>query len=227
MCAPTASFDCEVVLPERRGQGMSSPRPRALVCLATPEKGEERLSIPLTVGKTLKAKLESHELSVGSRAELLYVIREESIRQASLRIERLVNKRDYAVQEIEDKLRQDGYATPAREAAISRALEANILNDERYASVFVRTKLSSGWGTMRIERELKRRGIDIKAVDGWPNEFLDDQDEESRAYELASTRRIASKNGYEKLVRFLCSKGYGLSTSMRVARRIMEDYEDE
>ncbi|MBQ9004777.1 MAG: regulatory protein RecX [Atopobiaceae bacterium] len=145
-----------------------------------------------------------------------------------MRIERLVNKRDYAVSEIEEKLRQDGYGTSAREQAIARALDANILNDQRYASVFIRTKISSGWGAMRIERELRRRGIELKSVDGWPEEFFDDdQDEESRAYDLARTRRIAAKNGFEKLVRFLCSKGYSLSTSMRVARRVMDECDSE
>lgn len=220
-------LEWSVALPERRGPALSGPRPRAEITLVTPDRGEEHLSIPLSVGKTLKAKLDSNELNPSSRAELLYALREESARQASLRIERLVNRRDYATQEIDEKLRQDGFSQASREAAISRAVDANILNDQRYASVFVRSKLSSGWGTMRIERELRRRGIDLGELDGWPDEFLEDQDEDTRAYELAQTRRISPKNGYEKLVRFLCSKGYSLSVSMRVARRVIDERESE
>ena len=223
MEAPTDSFSWDVELPERRGSQLSWPRPRATLTIDSTHHGLERVSIPLSVGKALKSKLDSEELTPASRAELLYAVREMSAQHASMRIERLVDKRDYSAQEMDDKLRMDGYSSSVREAAIARAVDANIINDSRYASIFIRTKLSSGWGSMRIERELRRRGIDIHDVDGWPHEFLGEEDEFERALAVASSRRISPKNGFQKLVRFLCGRGFTLDTSMRVARQVIDE----
>ena len=214
----------DVTLPDRRTQSLGyGARPRAILTVSTPDRGEEQVSLPLSVGRLLKAKTEASEFHPGSRAELLYMVRELSTRCASLRVEKLVDKRDYSGQELSNKLAQDGFSASIRDAVVARAQDCGLVSDNRYAAAFIRSKLASGWGVMRIERELKERGIELRTVPGWPEEFVEEGSEEERAYAVASTRRIAEKNGFEKLVRFLCGRGFTMGCAMRVARRVIDE----
>ncbi|MBR2682404.1 MAG: regulatory protein RecX [Atopobiaceae bacterium] len=220
---PSDSFVWDVALPERRQGAFGAARPRATLRVSSPQEGDETISLPLGVGKILKAKHDSGEANPASRGELMFLVRELSARCAATRIELLVNKRDYSQRELDDKLRADGYSSSVREQCLGRAIDCGLVSDQRYAAAFIRTKVSSGWGSQRIERELKRRGIEPSDVSGWPDEFFSGESEEERAYAVARTRRLAQRNGYEKLVRFLCGRGFGLSTSMRVARRVVDE----
>jgi regulatory protein len=145
------------------------------------------------------------------------------LRCAASRIERLVDKRDYSATELDDKLLHDGYSASVRDEAIGRAIGAGLVDDRRFGAAYVRTKLSSGWGVARIERELKRRGVCLEELPGWPQDFLDDETEDERAYRIASTRRLSQKNPFEKLVRFLCGRGFSMGCAMRVARRVVDE----
>lgn len=218
------AFQWSVLLPEQRSSSLSGgPRPKATLVFSTPERGEERLNVPLVVGKALQAEQDAGKRVGNSRAELLYHLRELSSRHASLRVERLINKRDYSSQELDEKLRMDGYHHAVREWVIGRAIDCGLVNDDRYASVFIRGKLASGWGTARIEHELMRKGIDASKLPGWPSAYLDGEDEDARALAVARTRRISDKRGYEKLVRFLCNRGYSLGCSIRVAQQVVDE----
>ena len=88
-------------------------------------------------------------------------------------------------------------------------------------------KLACGWGPVRLERELARRGIVLEEVAGWPEEFLEGDDVSDRAAQLLATKRIPEKNAYPKLVRFLASRGYPLSVCKdAVSRRLSGVGED-
>lgn len=220
---PSDAFTWDVALPERRQGALGTARPRATLSVSSPQGGDETVSVPLSVGKLLKAKHDSGEANPASRGELMFLVREVSVRCASTRIERLVDKRDYSQRELDDKLRADGYSPSVREQCLGRAIDCGLVSDQRYAAAFIRTKVSSGWGSQRIERELRRRGIEPSDVPGWPDDFFSGESEEERAYAVARTRRLAQRNGYEKLVRFLCGRGFSLSLSMRVARRVADE----
>ena len=52
-------------------------------------------------------------------------------------------------------------------------------------------------------------------------EFLSAEDERERALSLAARRRLTGKNDYQKLVRFLCARGFAVSLSTSVAREVL------
>ena len=87
----------------------------------------------------------------------------------------------------------------------------------------MRSKCYAGWGKLRIERELSRKGIDARELPGWPESYFEDEDEKARAIELASRRRLTGKNDFQKIVRFLCGKGYPMNVSMDAARQVLEE----
>lgn len=184
------------------------------------------MSVPVAVAKALDKHIEGLAEPPGSRAELLYHLAAVSDECAMGRIARLVDRRDYSSKEASDKLREDGYAPSCIERVLGRATSSGLVDDSRFADVFIRTKVSAGWGTARIGRELSRRGIELSQVEGWPHEYLDVSDEPQRAYELVSTRRIPSKNAYPKLVRFLAGRGFSLGEATQAVSRYLAEQEE-
>lgn len=207
-----------VELPPR---GARTARPRATLSLTTQSHGDETIAVPVAVGKRL-ASLSEEGFVPGSRAELLHRLREVSGQCAHARMEALVGRRDYSVAELAQRLREDGYSRPIVDEVVSRAEEVGIVDDVRYGAAFARSKVLAGWGSVKIERELSRRGVDVAKIPGWPEEFLSVDDERERALALASRRRLTGKNDYQKIVRFLCGRGYSVGLATTVAREVLD-----
>ena len=160
---------------------------------------------------------------IGSRAELAYEVKRASLTAGKKRIESLLNRRDYSTKELLNKLRDDGFSSAVSAQLVDDAVASNLVNDARFAEVYVRSKCYAGWGKLRIERELSRKGIDARELPGWPESYFEDEDEKARAIELASRRRLTGKNDFQKIVRFLCGKGYPMNVSMDAARQVLEE----
>lgn len=215
-------LDWDVEVPGRSGRGVGVPRGRGTLRISTEDHGDEALSIPVAVARSLAARKESGELRPLTRAELLYRLRERSLAIAWQRAASLVNRRDYSRKELADKLRGDGYRQDVAEEVVERASRAGLVDDRRFADVFVRTKVSAGWGMLRIARELGQRGIDPDELPGWPYEYLDPDDEASRAVAVASRHHVSGKNQLQKLVRFLVGRGFSTGVAYDAARVALE-----
>lgn len=221
-----ASFAWSVDLPAR-GSRPSGGRPaRAVLLVESESHGSERFSLPVSVGRSLRALPEGEGFPRG-RSELLYRVGEISRECARARMEDLVGRRDYSSKELFERLRTDGYSARVCDDIVARAVEVGIVDDARYGAAFARSKLLSGWGRVRIERELSRRGVDPCDVPGWPEEFLSEGEERERALALASRRRLTGKNDYQKIARFLSSRGFPLGVATSVAREVLESAGDE
>lgn len=223
--ADASRLSWDVLLPKRGEGGLGRRRPRAQLLITSDSHGEERLLIPVSVGRRLNNARD--DITVGSRAELLYTLGELSRACASKRVAALVERRDYSQKELGDRLFEDGFTPKVVDAAVARAVECGLVDDMRYASAFIRSRVARGWGRTRIERELSRRGIECADVPGWPDEYLSAEDEEETAHRLASARRLTGKNDYEKLVRFLVGRGYALSLAKRTARRVLDEAQED
>ncbi|MCI1665388.1 MAG: recombination regulator RecX [Atopobiaceae bacterium] len=221
-------FSWKVVFPERTSAELGRRKPRADILLTAVDDGAaESIQVPIAVGRSLESKLGGGHRSPTSRAELLYLIRETSVACASDRVAKLVDRRDYSTKEMRDKLSLDGYSKASIDEVVRRACDSGLVDDSRFASVFIRTKVSSGWGAYRIERELGRRGIELDEVEGWPEEYIDDSNEPDRAYELLTCKRLSSKDPYAKAVRFLVSRGFSYGVATSAARRRVEDESED
>lgn len=183
---------------------------------------EERLTVPVSAARVLAKKQASGEIHPQSRAELLYLLGEACRSCARSRIERLIDRREYSEQEVRRKLKDDGYSQKVIDECVGRACNAGLVSDARYADSFIRSKVYAGWGMSRISRELLQRGIDVEQVEGWPYEYLDPEDELERAVALAQTRSVSGTRAFEKLVRYLCARGYRTGVAVQAARRVLE-----
>ena len=214
------SFAWDVTLPERGAySSLSAVKPKAVVAFGY-DSTSEHVEVPVAVGKRLSKLREQEELDPCSPPELTSAMEDACLRCAYERLRRLVDRRDYSCKEASEKLRLDGYPNSTIEQSIEAAIMARLLDDDRYADIFIRSKLHQGWGPKRIEMELSSRGIEPSAVRGWPELYLGDKDDFERALEVASTKRLSGKNPYAKLVRFLCARGFSTNVSMSVAREL-------
>lgn len=216
------SFRWSVELPEKGAASSWGVRPKAVVSLES-AGCQESWKIPAAVGRKLNSLRMKASFEASSRAELAYKVKELSLSCGQARIEALVNKRDYSSKELVDKLMHDGYREEASRQLVEKAERCNLVNDERFATVYVRSKCYAGWGQRKIERELARKGIDCDSLPGWPEDFFEDGEEASHALDLARRRRLTGKNDFQKIVRFLCGKGYSMSVAIDAAKEVLDD----
>ena len=123
------------------------------------------------------------------------------------------SRREFCTCDIRTKLEEWGITPDDTEKIISELIKENFINDERFASAFVRDKFTCNkWGKLKIASHLKAKKItgDIlkSALDSIDNEtYLKTIDE------LISSHRksVKSKNKYDlkaKLLRFGLSRGF-------------------
>lgn len=219
------SFGWDVELPERGSASLGGRRPLATLVVTSSTHGQERISVPKAVGRRLASLADSDGEQPESRAELLYRVRSMSLELARSKAEDLLNRRDYSSSELAAKLREAGYHPSVADEVVARFVEVGLLDDKRFAELFARSKAAAGWGRIKIERELARRGVDATQLEGWPSDFLE-EDESETAFALASRRRLSGKNDFQKLVRFLCGRGFPMSVAMDAAKRVLAEAEE-
>ncbi|WP_417560695.1 recombination regulator RecX [Marinomonas sp.] len=71
----------------------------------------------------------------------------------------LLSHREHSKKELATKLKTRGHEEEEINATIERLEEMNYLNDERFAEIFVRSRLSKPLGANRIQQELIQKGI--------------------------------------------------------------------
>ena len=219
-----ASLSWEVVAPDRGRAStwrLSCPR----LSIASASHGHEDYPIPAPVGRRLSQLRGSGQGEPGSRAELLHLVRELSLSCGRSRVEDLLNRRDFSSSELSERLQREGFSADASATLVERAVSCGLVDDARFAASFARSKVLAGWGRLRIERELERRGIEVADVPGWPEEFFSPDDERARARALASRRRLTGKNDLQKTVRFLCGRGFAYGLALEVARDVVQGKE--
>lgn len=89
----------------------------------------------------------------------------ERQRQVEVVCLRLLARREHSQKELLDKLAQRGFLREEVEPVIARLAEQNWQNDARYAECYVRQRIASGYGPVRIRYELQQRGIDDVDMD--------------------------------------------------------------
>jgi regulatory protein len=77
----------------------------------------------------------------------------------------LLARRDFASNELREKLDAKGFAPAAAAVVIADLTSTGLLNDERYARNYVAYHAGRGQGPVRIAVELRRRGLAAESID--------------------------------------------------------------
>lgn len=216
---------------ELKGSGIGSSKPMGLVCIACADactsdeakRLRKTIEVPSDVAKRLaslcKAQPGNSEIRYG---QLVETVMQTQRQVAKERILRLVNRRDYSRHELEERLARDGYDSEVRTEVLDDLVECRIVNDSRFAEVYVRSKVSAGWGIERIVRELGMRGIDVGDLEGWPYEFIDPDAELERAVAVAQKKCSGSRRlTYQQVARFLLGRGFSYNVACGAAREVV------
>jgi regulatory protein len=122
---------------------------------------------------------------------------------------RLLARREHSRRELLDKLALRGFKRDEVEPVIDEITERDWQNDERYTECYVRQRIQSGYGPIRIRYELQQRGIgevdlDTQAEEqgGWQNLLLDVY---CNKYD---DEKSLSQNEWLKRSRFLQQRGF-------------------
>ncbi|MDP2922540.1 MAG: regulatory protein RecX [Candidatus Omnitrophota bacterium] len=114
--------------------------------------------------------------------------------------------RSYA--EIKSHLKQKGYSPAITDKVIAYLSENNYINDEEFLRIYIASSLAKGWGRRRIDLALKRFGIGEHLRE----EALKDReiycDKLREIIERKLRRYSGTKNAYQKIVRYLASRGF-------------------
>lgn len=132
---------------------------------------------------------------------------------AYTRLEALCNRAEHSSGELRKRLRTWGIAPSVAERIIERLQANRLLDDARFARMFVREKIEyCGWGRRKIAVALYTKGVDRDTA----AEALDDIDLESYDRHLLSIvgrklRSLPEPNSYEsrtKAFRFAVGRGF-------------------
>ena len=134
----------------------------------------------------------------------------------------LINVTERSEKGLRERLARAGYGQEEIDEAVSRCLDYGFVDDMRYASLLIRSRMNQGKGCDGIARELRGQGIDIESVPGWPEEFHDFGDERGRALTFLEKHPPHSKNLREGAYRKLVQKGYSVSVASETARKWTE-----
>ncbi len=129
-----------------------------------------------------------------------------------------VNRRERTVAELHAHLERKGIAEANAAAAVAELRAAHLVDDDRFAQMFVADKRAlEQWGTERIRRGLRERGIDRELAEralAAPSESLDGtapQSDFDRALELLRRRFPApprERRERDRALGMLLRKGY-------------------
>ncbi len=136
----------------------------------------------------------------------------------------LLSARPYAVKALHRKLIQKQYSAADAEDAVRRLVDAGLLNDEKYAEQYARSKmLSTGASKRRLTQDLYRKGIkgDV-ATTAIANVIADEEIDTAAVVEQVARKKLAQLGDLEPLVvrrrlfAFLARRGYDIDEIKRV-----------
>jgi regulatory protein len=130
--------------------------------------------------------------------------------------------------ELENKLKEKGFASKIIKQTIERIKELGYLNDKEFARLFVEMrKTGRPKGKFFIRRDLKQKGISEDIIKETLTKFYSEKEEKELALSLAKKKiksygHIPNEKIYQKLANFLASRGFGWPVIKEVLDKIFK-----
>lgn len=143
----------------------------------------------------------------------------------------LLARREYSKKKITEKLR--GKFPEASLEEINEVVldleQKNIISDQRFAEVFVRSKINSGWGKNKIKFNLVQKGIPKELIEAEMAKVVPDSEIILELVNRKFKKILESKpesydekmKNKQKIYRFLSSRGYGFEEFQSLVDEIL------
>ena len=132
---------------------------------------------------------------------------------------RLLSRREHSARELRRKLEERGVDEGEAEAAVEKLAGKGLQSDDRYAEQLIRTRISQGYGPIRIEAELRQAGLDGEQIDAAIQAA--ECDWQALAAQVHAKRFRSPASGSaerNKQYRFLMSRGFESDQIRRVLK---------
>lgn len=217
------TFKWSVEFPKLSSDTLSarSLKKRANVIFSQSNGVEINLSVPVAVGRKLCTLARNEPCLCSSEEELRTKIDVLSRNTLHQLLESALNKRDYSYYELKEKFIRLGYSSNLVQEILNHAQEVGLIDDLRFARIFVQQKHMGGWGPKKISLELRRRGIDSSIIDQACATYGLEEDEFQTAWRICQRKVFHARDPYAQIVRFVCSKGFSPSVAYKVAKRLL------
>ena len=132
----------------------------------------------------------------------------------------LLARREHSRFELEQKLHQRQFDDDEIEHALNQLQRENLQNDRRFAEAYVNQRRSKGFGPVRIEYELRERGITEVVISDCLQLVQDDWDDLLRGQRDKKYGPDIPKDYAERMkqARFLQNRGFSSEMVMRLFR---------
>lgn len=155
-------------------------------------------------------------------------VQPDGVEDAMKRAMRLLAVRSRSCSEIRDRLTRIGFDEATVEAVEVRLLNVGLLDDGAFAAEVVRRGVDTGRSARLTRQDLKKFGIDAETADESLVEVDEQGADEERALRLAERKAASCRNlhidkAVARVVRHLCSKGYGPQVAWDVTRRVFRE----
>jgi len=98
----------------------------------------------------------------------------ERYRQACATALRLLARREHSTRELAHKLQSRGCPVPVLDRVIAALRDEGALSDRRFADSYTEARVERGFGPLRIEAELRERGVDGALIEAALASHADD-----------------------------------------------------
>lgn len=123
----------------------------------------------------------------------------------------LLSRREYSLHELFQKLEPRSKNEAQVHNLLDKLVEAGYQSDQRFAESFLRSRINRGLGPMRIQRELKDKGINPYLIE---QVFAEDIDWFQHAYDSGIKKSnnldLSDYKQKQKLYRYLAYRGFGM-----------------
>ncbi len=167
-----------------------------------------------------------------SRSEQLNACKEKALT--------LLNQRPYACEELAGKLERRGFGRNVVETAVQEFTRTGLLDDQQYAKDYTRQSVrqSKPYGPLKIDRELRKRGVPAEYVREALEEVFGGEGEEEGRYNAACKAAEAKYRSIRRqnrdvqkqraqLYRFLARRGFESNVCNEVVDAFFEGDADE
>ncbi len=211
-----------IALPDASARARAASRgrkPMAEVTLHLDGGDSREIVVPTRVGRLLEEDAVALPLPADEAFDAIHALEG---RVCFAMLTEMLSRRDHSSDEIRRKLASYGFRDIEIDASLARAREHRFLDDGRFAAYFIEERLRRGWGRRKIETELRRRGVDLEAVPGYPDAFFSEEDDRARARALLERKPVPEARAFDKLVRFLMSRGFGYGVAAEAVRERLD-----
>ncbi|NLM35584.1 MAG: recombination regulator RecX [Clostridiales bacterium] len=159
--------------------------------------------------------------------ELKEIIADDNYIKAKNMALRYIERAYKTEKEMKDKLINKGYDEATIKRVISFLKEYNFIDDRKYADMYIKAKQKNS-GKNKIKYDLLKRGINQSIVDSVTESLTSECEEDSarvlaeKKYKAIIKREVDRRKIYEKLLRFLVSKGYTWELSKSVIEKVID-----